>query len=232
MASRVRILLVEDDSALADTLSRALDREGFQVDIAGTIAAARQADAEAGFAARVLLIDLELPDGSGLAVLRDLAGRRDRGIIMLSGRDSEVDRIVGLELGADDFLTKPFSMREMAARIRALLRRLDEPENTPGATLEAADVLLDPNRQRIMGPDGQEHRLTGAEAGLLSLMLSSPDHVAERDVVAQRVLGYALQPQQRGVDQFASSLRQKLQNASSGRIQVTAVRGRGYRLVW
>jgi DNA-binding response OmpR family regulator len=151
---------------------------------------------------------------------------------MLSGRASEVDRVVGLEMGADDFLTKPFSMREMAARVRALLRRLDEPEAAGATALEAADVLLDPNRQRLLCRDGREHRLTGAEAGLLSIMLSSPDHVANREVVAQRVLGYALQPQQRGVDQFASSLRQKLQNASGGRIQVTAVRGRGYRLVW
>jgi DNA-binding response OmpR family regulator len=93
-------------------------------------------------------------------------------------------------------------------------------------------VLLDPQRQRLLGRDGREHRLTGAEAGLLEIMLAAPDHVAERSLVAKRVLGYALQPQQRGVDQFASSLRQKLLRASGGRIRVTAVRGRGYRLVW
>ncbi|MBO1073880.1 response regulator transcription factor [Roseomonas marmotae] len=223
------MLLVEDDQALAETLGRALERDGFSVQIAGSMSAARAVGLSS---ARVVLIDLELPDGNGLNMVRELAGRRDRGIVILSGRDSEVDRVLGLELGADDFLTKPFSMREMTARVRAVLRRLDEPEQTGGELLEAAGVVLDPNRQRLLGRDGVERRLTGAEAGLLSIMLQAPDRVADREIVAQQVLGYALQPQQRGVDQFASSLRQKLQQVSGGRIQITAVRGRGYRLVW
>jgi DNA-binding response OmpR family regulator len=226
---RVPLVLVEDDHALADTLARALERDGFCVEIAGSLAAARAA---ALSTARIVLVDMELPDGNGLAIVRELAGRRDRGILMLSGRTTEPDRVMGLELGADDFLTKPFSMREMTARIRAVLRRLEEPEQAGDETVEAAGVLLDATRQRLVAPDGAEHRLTGAEAGLLAIMLAAPDRVAEREVVAQQVLGYALQPQQRGVDQFASSLRQKLHNASNGRIQITAVRGRGYRLIW
>lgn len=226
---RVPLVLVEDDHALADTLARALERDGFCVQVAGTLAAARAA---ALTTARIVLVDMELPDGNGLAIVRELAGRRDRGILMLSGRTTEPERILGLELGADDFLTKPFSMREMCARIRAVLRRLDEPDQPGDDTVEAAGVVLDAIRQRVVAPDGTEQRLTGAEAGLLGIMLAAPDRVADRDVVAQQVLGYALQPQQRGVDQFASSLRQKLQQASGGRIQITAVRGRGYRLVW
>ncbi|RKK04784.1 response regulator [Pseudoroseomonas wenyumeiae] len=226
---RVPLVLVEDDHALADTLARALERDGFCVEVAGTLAAARAADLST---ARIVLVDMELPDGNGLAIVRELAGRRDRGILMLSGRTTEPERILGLELGADDFLTKPFSMREMTARIRAVLRRLEEPDQAGDETVEAVGVTLDPSRQRIVAPDGTEQRLTGAEAGLLGLMLTAPDRVAEREVVAQQVLGYALQPQQRGVDQFASSLRQKLSSASNGRIQITAVRGRGYRLVW
>jgi DNA-binding response OmpR family regulator len=226
---RVPLVLVEDDEALADTLARALERDGFGVEIAGTLAAARSA---ALSTARIVLVDMELPDGNGLAIVRELAGRRDRGILMLSGRTTEPERILGLELGADDFLTKPFSMREMCARIRAVLRRLEEPDQAAEDVVEAAGVMLDATRQRLVAPDGSEIRLTGAEAGLLGLMLAAPDRVADREVVAQQVLGYALQPQQRGVDQFASSLRQKLQQASAGRIQVTAVRGRGYRLIW
>jgi DNA-binding response OmpR family regulator len=227
--NRVSLLLIEDDGPLAETLGRALERDGFAVEIAGSMADARRCNM-AG--ARIVLVDLELPDGNGLTLVRELSGRKDRGILLLSGRDSEVDRVLGLELGADDFLTKPFSMREMTARVRAVLRRLEEPDQASGEILEAAGVVLDPGRQRLVGRDGLERRLTGAEAGLLGIMLASPDRVADRDVVAQQVLGYALQPQQRGVDQFASSLRQKLQQVSQGRIQITAVRGRGYRLVW
>ena len=225
--ARIPVLLVEDDRDLADTLRRALERDGFSVEIAGSIGAAR---AHLG-AARIILVDLGLPDGSGLSMVRDLAGRRDRGILILTGRATEVDRVLGLELGADDVLTKPFSMREMTARIRAVLRRLDEPDRATDSGTEVAGVLLDPARQRICGPQGEGH-MTGAEAGLLAMMLAAPDRMADREVVAQQVLGYALQPQQRGVDQFASSLRQKLLEASGGRIRVTAVRGRGYRLVW
>lgn len=225
--ARVPVLLVEDDRDLADTLRRALERDGFSVEVAGSIGAARACLA----AARIVLVDLGLPDGSGLSMVRDLAGRRDRGILILTGRATEVDRVLGLELGADDVLTKPFSMREMTARIRAVLRRLDEPDRAAESGTEVAGVLLDPARQRIRGPLGEGH-LTGAEAGLLAMMLAAPDRLADRERVAQQVLGYALQPQQRGVDQFASSLRQKLLEASAGRIRVTAVRGRGYRLVW
>ena len=225
---RVRVLLVEADPAIAASLAGILENADFDVRIAGSIAAARAADLDA---ARIALVDLSLPDGSGLLVLRDIAGRRDRGVIMLSTQDSEADRAAGLELGADDVLTPPFPARETVARLRALLRRLEDPDLSM-SSIEAADVLLDPQRQRLLGRDGREYRLTGAEAGLLEIMLAAPDRVAERSLVAKRVLGYALQPQQRGVDQFASSLRQKLLRASGGRIRVTAVRGRGYRLVW
>ncbi len=225
---RPRLLLVEGSAELAATLAATLESAGFDVKIASSIAAARAADTDA---ARIVLIDLNLPDGSGLLMLRDLAGRRNRGVVMLSTQDSEAERVAGLELGADDVLSPPFPAREMIARLRALMRRLEEPDAAL-LSLEAADVLLDPQRQRLVAPDGREHRLTGAEAGLLEIMLAAPDRVAERSLVAKRVLGYALQPQQRGVDQFASSLRQKLLRASGGRIRITAVRGRGYRLVW
>lgn len=225
---RTRLLLVEGDANLAASLANTLEAAGFEVKVAGSIAAGRAADTDA---ARIVLISLNLPDGSGLLMLRDLAGRRDRGVIMLSADDSEAERVSGLELGADDVFSPPFPAREIIARIRAVLRRLDEPD-AQMTSLEAADVLLDPQRQRLVGRDGREHRLTGAEAGLLEIMLAAPDRVAERSLVAKRVLGYSLQPQQRGVDQFASSLRQKLLRASGGRIRVTAVRGRGYRLVW
>ncbi|MFC7552192.1 response regulator transcription factor [Pseudoroseomonas wenyumeiae] len=142
---RVPLVLVEDDHALADTLARALERDGFCVEVAGTLAAARAADLST---ARIVLVDMELPDGNGLAIVRELAGRRDRGILMLSGRTTEPERILGLELGADDFLTKPFSMREMTARIRAVLRRLEEPDQAGDETVEAVGVTLDPSRQR------------------------------------------------------------------------------------
>jgi DNA-binding response OmpR family regulator len=240
------VLVVEDDAQVASTIAGALQRDGWITETANTLAAAR-ARLEAT-TPRILVVDLGLPDGSGMVFVREAAGRPDLGIIVVSGRGDEVDRVVGLELGADDYVTKPFSMREMTARIRALSRRMDARESggsaapaaPPAAPAAAqggaagwkvAGVLLDPLRLKVVAADGTEVRLTGGESGLLRLMLEAPDHTVDRETISERVLGHRLMPQQRGVDQLASMLRRKLALASEQRIQVLALRGRGYRLV-
>ncbi len=238
------VLVVEDDAQVASTIAGALQRDGWVAETAMSLAEAR-VRLEAS-TPRILVVDLGLPDGSGMVFVREAAGRPDLGIIVVSGRGDEVDRVVGLELGADDYVTKPFSMREMTARIRALSRRMDAREGNgaaaPAPAIAApaqggssgwkmAGVLLDPLRLKVVAADGTEVRLTGGESGLLRLMLEAPDHTVDRETISERVLGHRLMPQQRGVDQLASMLRRKLALASEQRIQVLALRGRGYRLV-
>ncbi|MGK7868788.1 response regulator [Falsiroseomonas sp. E2-1-a20] len=270
------VLVVEDDAAVANTVCAALARDGWTTITARTLAEGRVRLHRDN--PRLVIVDLGLPDGNGIAFVREAAGCPGRGIMVISGRGDEVDRVVGLEVGADDYLTKPFSLREMVARIRALSRRLDtvvatgpaeplqgpgpaeplqgpvpaeplqgpvpaaasEPEDRPpaarpgggpaGWTLEG--TRLQPARFRLVAADGTETRLTGGEAGLLALLLASPEHLADRGTISEAVLGRRLLPEQRGVDQLTSNLRQKLLGASGGRISIAALRGKGYRLVW
>jgi DNA-binding response OmpR family regulator len=244
MTMQRSVLVVEDDVQVASTIAGALQRDGWQADTASSLAEARQMlDATSP---RIVVVDIGLPDGSGMAFVREASGRPDLGIIVVTGRADEVDRVIGLELGADDYVTKPFSLREMTARVRALSRRMEQVGSVaaaaPAAAPPAADrgkesgwqigeVTLDPLRLKVIAADGTEVKLTGGEAGLLKLMLEAPDRTAERDAIAERVLGHRLMPHQRGVDQLASMLRRKLAQASDQRIQVLALRGRGYRLV-
>ena len=253
------VLVLEDDPAVATTICTALARDGWITVTAHTLAEGRlrlQQDNP-----RLVIVDLGLPDGNGIAFVREAAGLPDLGIIVVSGRVEEMDRVIGLEVGADDYLTKPFSLREMVARVRALSRRLDSiaapagnrtgsQEAQAAAPLPGADdpaqaapmadppawniagVSLQPSRFRLVTADGEETRLTGGEAGLLALLLAEPGYLADRETISQRVLGRKLLPEQRGVDQLASNLRQKLLAASTGQMTIAAQRGRGYRLVW
>jgi DNA-binding response OmpR family regulator len=226
------ILIVEDEPDIASLIAQALQREGLAARRAPNLAEARRALAERLPA--VLLVDLGLADGSGLQLVREMAGRGPF-MMVVSGQGDEVDRVLALELGADDFVSKPFSPRELVARVRALLRR-GEPRpqrghEGPPEPLLVAGVRLDPARLRLVREDGTELRLTAAEAGLLELLLRRPGQVVEREEVYELVLGRRLLPQQRGVDQLASSLRQKLAQLSANRIEIASVRGRGYRLV-
>ncbi len=233
------VLIVEDDAGVAATITTALSRDGWTTVTAATLAEGRHRLHQDR--PRIAVVDLGLPDGNGIAFVREAAGQSGLGIIVVSGRGDEVDRVVGLEVGADDYLTKPFSPREMVARVRALSRRLEA--STPAAEAPSAEaapqagsmiggVRLEPARHRIIDAAGTEIRLTGGEAGLLALLLAAPENLADRETISERVLGRRLLPEQRGVDQLASNLRHKLGDASAGAISIASVRGRGYRLVW
>lgn len=233
------VLIVEDDHGVATTIRTALSRDGWQTITASTLAEGRVRLREDQPC--IAVIDLGLPDGNGITFVREVAAQGRFGIIVVSGRGEEMDRVIGLEVGADDYLAKPFSSREMVARVRALSRRLEAVSSAAvapvSATLEMPQtwsfggVNLEPSRHRLVDAEGVETRLTGGEAGLLYLLLNQCDYLADRQTISEKVLGRRLLPEQRGVDQLASSLRRKLHDASGERITLTAVRGRGYRLV-
>ena len=242
------ILILEDDPEVALTISGSLERDGWLTRHAATLSE--------GFAALkehnpcIAIVDLSLPDGSGMNLVREASSRIRTGIIVISGRGDEVDRVVGLEVGADDYISKPFSPREMTARVRALYRRLggDNPlesaqvsRNTQSmaqpapekrAVLRVDDITLDPGQMRIIGPHGITVNLTGGEADLLGLLINAGDEPLAREAVAEHVLGHKLLPQQRGIDQLASNLRRKLESLPGSTMRISAVRGKGYRLIY
>ena len=242
-------LVVNGDADGAVVIADALQQHGWRLQIARSVAdALLLMEAQKP---RIVLVDMWEPDGSGVDFVRDLSDQTDIGIIVVSARSDEVDRVVGLELGADDYITKPFSLRELRARVHALSRRMEKTEaQSATAVLQAAQpavapaqpagvgspwmagpVILDPQRLKVVMADGTGQHLTSAEAELLRLMLEAPDRTVDRSTIAERVLGQRLLPHQRSVDQLASTLRRKLAAASEQQIQVLSLRGRGYRLV-
>src|SRR5918993_271782 len=180
-----RVLVVEDEESFSDALSYMLRKEGFEPVVAGT-----GPDALAEFdrgGADIVLLDLMLPGLPGTEVCRQLRSRSNVPIIMLTAKDGEIDKVVGLELGADDYVTKPFSARELVARIRAVLRRRGEPELAP-VTLEAGPVRMDVERH-VVTVDGSEQRLPLKEFELLEMFLRNPGRVLTRGQLIDRVWG-------------------------------------------
>jgi two-component system, OmpR family, response regulator RegX3 len=230
MAGRRTILMVEDEESITEPLAEALDREGFDTRVAGTVADALAA-AEAELPDLVLL-DVMLPDGSGYDVARALRERSKVPIIMLTARGEETDRIVGLELGADDYVVKPFSAREVAARIRAVLRRSGdaaaEPVPERPGTLEVGPVALDRGR-RLATVNADELELTRKEFELLELLLSEPGTVISRERLIDEVWDTNWFGSTKTLDVHVSSLRRKLGDDSQNPRFIHTVRGVGFR---
>src|SRR6185503_11028260 len=233
MAGRRSILMVEDETSITEPLAEALDREGFATRVAGTVAdAISAADDEMP---DLVLLDVMLPDGSGYDVARSLRERSNVPIIMLTARGEETDRIVGLELGADDYIVKPFSAREVAARIRAVLRRAgDGPaaakptaEARQGA-LEVGPVMVDPNR-RAASVGGSELDLTRKEFELLQLLMSEAGAVISRERLIDEVWDVNWFGSTKTLDVHVSSLRRKLGDDSQNPRFIHTVRGVGFR---
>ncbi|MBI0534660.1 DNA-binding response regulator [Roseomonas sp. KE2513] len=227
------VLVLDADPGFAATVSAALAAEGWRTKVVATPDEARVSLRRDDPCIAVL--DLSLPNTA--ALVREAAGRP--GLCVIAVGDSvEMDRVLGPECGADDFLAKPLPPGEVVAHVRALSRRLDAalrpakdaPPRTAAWSL--GGLRMEPARRRVVATDGTETRLTGGEAGFLAVLLDSEDHLAARETISERVLGRRLLPNQRGVDQIASNLRQKLGAASAGHVTVVAVSGRGYRLVW
>jgi two-component system response regulator RegX3 len=234
MAGRRTILMVEDEESITVPLSEALDREGFDTQIAGTVEEALQ-KAEQQMPDLVLL-DVMLPDGSGYDVARTLRERSKVPIIMLTARGEETDRIVGLELGADDYIVKPFSAREVAARIRAVLRRSGDAQQQAAAPaaparegpLEVGPVRVDRDRREAR-VNGQDIDLTRKEFELLELLISEAGTVLTRERLIDEVWDTNWFGSTKTLDVHVSSLRRKLGDDSQNPRFIHTVRGVGFR---
>ena len=221
-----RILIVEDEPSLSDPLSFLLQREGYETEIAGDGRAALTAFDRAG--ADLVLLDLMLPGLPGTEVCRELRTRSSVPIIMLTATDSEVDIVVGLELGADDYVTKPYSSRELLARIRAVLRRRVELEVDDGGIVEVGAVRMDVERHSV-SVDGREVSMPLKEFELLELLLRNAGRVLTRGQLIDRVWGSDYFGDTKTLDVHIKRIRSKIEQSPSEPTRLVTVRGLGYR---
>ena len=221
-----RVLIVEDEESFADPLAFLLRKEGFEVAIANNGNDALTEFDRGG--ADIVLLDLMLPGIPGTEVCRQIRATSNVPVIMVSAKDDEVDKVVGLELGADDYVTKPYSPRELVARIRAVLRRGSEPDLAP-ATLEAGPVRMDVERH-VVTVGGQEQRLPLKEFELLEMFLRNPGRVLTRGQLIDRVWGSDYVGDTKTLDVHVKRLRAKLEPDPSEPKYLVTVRGLGYKL--
>jgi two-component system response regulator RegX3 len=222
-----RVLVVEDEESFSDALSYMLRREGFEVSIAGTGPAALTEFDRAG--PDIVLLDLMLPDMSGTEVCRQLRQKSPVPIIMVTARDSEIDKVVGLEIGADDYVTKPYSPRELVARIRAVLRR-QMPEGTEATppSLSAGPVRMDVDRH-VVTVSGTTVQLPLKEFELLELLLRNAGRVLTRGQLIDRVWGADYVGDTKTLDVHIKRLRSKIEPEPSAPKYIVTVRGLGYK---
>ena len=221
------ILVVDDEATLRETVVDALEAEGFTV-----IAAADGREALTRFRADrpdLVLLDLMLPELSGIEVCRIIRAESGVPIVMLTAKDSELDKVVGLELGADDYVTKPFSLRELSARIRALFRRAEQAatEQNPPAGISIGDVQVDLAGHRLLR-DGQVLPVKPKAFELLAFLLRNPGQVFTRDQLLERVWGYDYAGETRTVDVHVHWLRAQLEPDPANPQFIHTVRGVGY----
>ncbi|MGE0767461.1 MAG: response regulator [Hyphomicrobiaceae bacterium] len=231
----IHILVVDDERQVRTLLRSRFEKEGFRVSEAKDGAEMRARLAENQIT--LVTLDLTLGREDGLALAREIRAGRNIPIIMISGKDDEVDRIVGLELGADDYVTKPFSPREVVARVRAVLRRYDNgpsadagkssrPASEPRLVFE--EGTLDLARREYRSASGQPIELTTAEFNLLSLFLQRPQRVLSRDEIMSLLKGHDWSPFDRSVDSLVARLRKKIEPDVDRPHYVKTVRGIGY----
>lgn len=243
MSGPNRVLVVDDEPNIRDTIMVTLRREGFDVTLAETgPEALERLDSDP----HVIVLDVMLPGLDGFEVLRRIRQTSSVPILLLSARGEEIDRVVGLEIGADDYLTKPFAMRELVARIRAMIRRsrmdrddrraaapasgITEASGTTGDTLVAGDIMIDrAGRRATRG--GEPLELKPKEFDLLHYFVRHPGIVLSRDALLREVWGYEFRMDTRTVDVHIRWLRQKLEDDPSAPTRLLTVRGHGYRFV-
>ena len=225
---RRTILLVEDEVSITEPLAAALERDGFDTRVAGTVEEAleqaRQSEPD------LVLLDVMLPDGSGFDVCRELRRDSKVPIIMLTARGEEADRVIGLELGADDYVVKPFSAREVSARIRAVLRRAEsqpEPSSDAG-TIELGGVRLDPAKREVRR-DGEPLELSRKEFDLLELLMRNAGSVVKRERLIEEVWETNWFGSTKTLDVHVSGLRRKLGDDANEPRYLHTVRGVGFR---
>jgi two-component system OmpR family response regulator len=224
------ILVVDDDREIRELLARFLERHRYRVTAARDAKEARRLWPGGHY--QLVVLDLMLPGEGGLDLARWLRGQSDVPVVMLTAMGEETDRIIGLELGADDYVAKPFNPRELLARIRAVLRRAgDAPgkRGTPATRpMRFAGWTLDPARRRLLNPDGVEVALTGGEYDLLVALVERANRVLTRDMLLDLLRGRQAGPFDRAIDVAISRLRRKLEDDGRHAHLIKTVRGGGY----
>ena len=221
-----RVLVVEDEDSFSDALSFMLRREGYEVFVASDGNAAVSEFDKHG--ADLVLLDLMLPGISGTEVCRIIRGKSSVPIIMVTAKDGEVDKVVGLELGADDYVTKPFSSRELLARVRAVLRRHGESEELLPASIEAGSVRIDIERH-VVSVRGENITMPLKEFDLLELLVRNSGRVLTRNQLIDRVWGADYVGDTKTLDVHIKRLRAKIEIDPSTPIHINTVRGLGYK---
>jgi two-component system, OmpR family, response regulator RegX3 len=221
-----RILIVEDEESFSDPLSYLLGKEGFEVEVVDNgLDAITEFDRNG---ADLVLLDLQLPGQSGTEVCRQLRQRSSVPVIMLTAKDAEIDKVVGLELGADDYVTKPYSSRELVARVRAVLRRQGEPEELISSTVHAGPVRMDVERH-VVSVSGEQVSLPLKEFELLEMLLRNSGRVLTRGQLIDRVWGSDYVGDTKTLDVHVKLLRSKIEPDPSTPRYLITVRGLGYK---
>ena len=230
-----KILLVDDDIELTDLLAEVLRLTGFEVEVANN---GQEALDKLNASHQLVLLDIMMPVLNGIETLKKIRQTSNVPVMMLTARGEEIDRVLGLELGADDYLPKPFNDRELVARIKAILRRVSPSESSQNSTalsseeneLEFAGLVLHSGLQQA-SYKGQDLGLTGSEFALLHKLVLRPGQIVSREELSMNVLGKHLSPFDRSIDMHMSNLRKKLPERDNGLPWLKTLRGRGYLLV-
>ena len=222
-----RILVAEDEPAILDAVAYTLRGEGFDVETASDGETALEETRARDY--DLMILDLMLPKLSGTEVLRRVRQESALPVIVLTAKSAEADRVLGLEIGADDYVTKPFSMAELVGRVRAIMRRR-ELDRGAGRPIAVGGVELDPYRHHV-AVDGETRHLTPSEFKLLALLASQPDHAFSRREIMEHLWDSTYVGDQRACDIHISNLRRKLEQDPADPKRVVTVRGVGYKLV-
>lgn len=233
MTPEMGILAVEDDDGIRVLLERIFENAGLSARVVGSIADFRSSLARED--AGICLVAIGLPDGNGLSLVSELRASGGRGIMILTGRGSEIDQVLGLELGADDYIVKPFRQRELLARIRAVARRLGA---SAGSSVDIHDdarvtmhgYLVDLESRAVSGPDNAEISLTTAEFDVLAVLLSHRGKTVSRDEILKEMKGKSWHSSSRGIDGLISRLRKKLPVHQDVGALIKTLHGVGYML--
>jgi two-component system, OmpR family, response regulator RegX3 len=223
-----RILVVDDEPAIVDAVTYALRASGFQVDAFGDGESALEAARTDGY--DVLVLDVRLPGLSGIEICRRLRSESDVPILILTAMDAEVDRVLGLEAGADDYVTKPFSVAELVSRVRAILRRRELDRAVGVGIRRVGSLELDVNRHEVR-VDEKTIRLTPSEFRLLAFLAQEPEHVYTRREIMQHLWDSTYVGDQRACDIHVSNLRRKIEDTPGRPQRLVTVRGVGYKLL-
>lgn len=232
-----KILLVDDDAGLVELLAQVMELEGFTIDIATN---GQEALEKLDSSHDLILLDVMMPVLNGIETLKRIRQKFETPVLMLTARGDEIDRVIGLELGADDYLPKPFNDRELVARMKAILRRIHTKQEAEVVEhvgsldehkpLEFQGITLYPGRQQAIY-HGKDLDLTGTEFLLLQLLIRNPGQILSRDLLSMEVLGKRLSPFDRAIDMHMSNLRKKLPIRDDSSPWFKTLRGRGYLLM-